>query len=238
MRTLFGLACLLLVVAPATADERLFREQVAGIFEKRCVSCHNGETPKGGLSLQTLDRALAGGDSGASIVAGKPDESLLLDYISGDAPEMPKTGPPLSKDEVERIRQWIAAGAKWPAGYVLQDRSLADLDWWSLRPLVRPELPRLTPEDAARVRTPVDAFVLAKLREQGLAMSPEADRRTLIRRLYYDLIGLPPTYDEVVAFENDSDPKAYEKIVERLLASPRYGERWARHWLDVVSTLR
>src|SRR5438270_10309826 len=103
--------------------------------------------------------------------------------------------------------------------------------WWSLRPLSLPAVPK---GDAGRVRTPVDAFVLAKLREKGFAPAPEADRRTLIRRLYFDLIGLPPTPEEVEAFVKDTDAKAYEKLVDKLLASPQYGERWARHWLDVV----
>jgi hypothetical protein len=107
-------------------------------------------------------------------------------------------------------------------------------DWWSLRPLRRPEMPKLSPEDELRVRTPVDAFILAKLREQKLARSPEADRRTLIRRVYFDLVGLPPAPDEVAKFVKDSDPEAYKKLVDRLLALPEYGERWARHWLDVV----
>jgi hypothetical protein len=222
------------LAAVGHADEGLFKDKVAPVFEKRCVSCHNDETPKGGLSLQSRDKAFAGGESGLAIAVGKPDESLILDYISGDAPEMPKKGEPLTKDEVTAIRQWIAAGAAWPKERVLQDLSLADLNWWSLRPLTRPALPQLAAEDAARVRTPVDAFLLARLREMRLAMSPEADRRTLIRRLYFDLIGLPPSPEEVEAFVADPDPQAYEKLVDRLLDSPHYGERWARHWLDVV----
>ncbi len=234
MRVLLCLAASLLLVTNCVASESLFNDRVAGILEKRCVSCHNSETPKGGLSLQTRDKATVGGDSGPAIVPHKPDESLLLDYISGDQPEMPKQGPPLAQEEVEAIRQWIASGAEWPAGHVLQDRSLADLDWWSLKTLSQPPVPELSAEDAAGVRTPVDAFILAKLRERGLAMSPEADRRTLIRRLYYDLIGLPPSPEEVAAFEADADPRAYERLVDRLLDSPHYGERWARHWLDVV----
>jgi len=234
MRLLTSFVASLLLVTVSQADEGLFKERVATVLEKRCVSCHSDETPKGGLSLQSRDKAFTGGESGVAISAGKPDESLILDYVSGDQPEMPKKGPPLTKEEVASIREWISAGAVWPNEHVLQDRSLADLNWWSLQPLSRPALPQLSADDAARVRTPIDAFVLAKLREQRLAMSPEVDRRTLIRRLYFDLIGLAPSPEEVAAFVADTDPKAYEKVVDRLLESPQYGKRWARHWLDVV----
>ena len=204
------------------------------VFERHCVQCHNDTEKKGGLSLATAAGALAGGDSGAIIEPGKPDSSLILDYITGEMPEMPKGKPPLKPAEVEAIRQWIAAGAKWPEGLVLKDKALADADWWSLKPIVRPEVPKLSHDDQRRVRTPIDAFILAKLREHKLAPSPEADKRTLIRRLYFDLVGLPPTPEAIEAFLADGDEKAYDKLVERLLASPQYGERWARHWLDVV----
>jgi mono/diheme cytochrome c family protein len=216
------------------AAEIDFRRDIAPIFERRCLSCHNGAEKKGNLSLQTEKEAFAGGENGAAIEPGKPAASLLLDYISGDKPEMPKKGPPLKKEEVALIRDWIAAGAKWPADLALLDRAVADSNWWSLQPLVRPPLPKLAAEDEKRVRTPIDAFILAKLREKQLAPSPEADKLTLLRRLYFDLTGLPPTPEETAEFLNDSSPRAYEKLVDRLLESPRYGERWARHWLDVV----
>ncbi|OYW13689.1 MAG: hypothetical protein B7Z55_16425, partial [Planctomycetales bacterium 12-60-4] len=147
---------------------------------------------------------------------------------------MPKNGPPLKSDEVAVLRAWIESGATWPEGVILRERPAADSDWWSLRPLERPELPSLTIEDATIARTPVDRFVLAMLRDKGLAPSREASRRVLIRRLYFDLIGLPPRPGEIEAFESDQSPDAYEQLVDRLLNSPQYGERWARHWLDVV----
>ncbi|HUE69771.1 MAG TPA: DUF1549 domain-containing protein [Pirellulaceae bacterium] len=203
------------------------------VFERHCLQCHNDAEKKGGLSLATAKSALAG-ESGVILEPGKPDSSLILDYITGDKPEMPKGKPPLKPEEIESIRAWIAAGAKWPEGLVLKDKALADADWWSLKPIVRPEIPKLGDDDQRRVRTPIDAFILAKLREQKLEPSPEADKRTLIRRLYFDSVGLPPTPEEIESFLADSDEKAYEKLVERLLASPQYGERWARHWLDVV----
>ncbi len=225
--------CVLIVLAAGVvrADERFFQERVAPIFEARCVHCHEGAKPKGGLSLVTADRLQAGGDSGPAVVAGKPDESLLLEYVSGDEPQMPKGERPLSAAEVATIRKWIVDGAEWQAGIELTDKRQYDLDWWSLRPLNRPSPPAAQSE---WIRTPIDAFILAKLQERKLAPSPGADRRTLIRRLYFDLVGLPPSFEEVQEFVTDPDPRAYEKLVDRLLESPDYGERWGRHWLDVV----
>jgi hypothetical protein len=213
------------------ADDALFRDRVAPILETKCLACHEGSKPKGGLSLATVKRFHAGGESGPAIVPGKPDESLLLDYISGDDPLMPKEGAPLSAAEVAIIREWIASGAAWPEYVELVDKRQHDFDWWSLKPLMRPTPPTI---DSGWIRTPIDAFILAKLHEQELAPAPEADRRTLIRRLYFDLIGLPPTYDDVETFVHDDDPHAYEKLIDRLLASSHYGERWGRHWLDVA----
>ena len=231
---LVALALVILAVSRSVAADVDFRRDISPILERRCLSCHNGAEKKGKLSLQTEKEALAGGENGAAIEPGKPAESLLLDYISGDKPEMPKKGPPLTKEEVALIRDWIAAGAKWPADLALLDRTVADSNWWSLQSLVRPPLPKLAADDEKRVRTPIDAFILAKLREKQLAPSSEADKLALLRRLYFDVIGLPPTPQETSEFLKDEDPRAYEKLVDRLLESPRYGERWARHWLDVV----
>ncbi len=225
---------LLLCAAPALLADELFEQQIAPLLERKCVNCHNGGEHKGGLSLETAKSALSGGDSGAIFAPGDAASSLIIDYVSGDKPQMPKRGEPLTKDEVAALAKWINTGAKWPEERKLVDKYLASSDWWSLQPVVRPALPKLSAEDAARVRTPIDTFILAKLREQKLSPSPEADRRTLMRRVYFDLIGLPPAPEEIEAFVSDPDPKAYEKLVDRLLDSPRYGERWARHWLDIV----
>ena len=135
--------------------------------------------------------------------------------------------------EIQTIRKWIESGAKWPAGFRIETQQI-DTDWWSLRPIASPPAPRLSAIDESCVRNDVDRFVLQRLREHALKPSPPADRRTLIRRLYYDLIGLPPTAEEIEAFEEDLRSDAYERLVNRLLASPHYGERWARHWLDLV----
>ncbi|HUY32794.1 MAG TPA: DUF1549 domain-containing protein [Pirellulales bacterium] len=219
------------LAGPVQADDAFFRRRIAPIFEAHCVHCHQGDDPKGGLSLATGEAALAGGESGAAIQPKKPDESLLLQYVSGEKPEMPKGAAPLTAEQIAAIRQWIESGANWPAGLSLVDQRAIDAAWWSLMPLSRPAVP---PTQSAWVRTPIDAFILAKLEAEKLAPSPEADRRTLIRRLTYDLHGLPPTPEEIEAFTADESPDAYARLVDRLLASPRYGERWGRHWLDVV----
>jgi len=217
-------------VADVTADEVSFETSVAPVVAARCVSCHNDREANGGLSLVTRAAALRGGDSGAAMVPGKPDDSLLIDYISGSEPLMPQEDEPLAAAEVEAIRRWIAAGALWPDSLTLK----AQDNWWSRQPLVRPPLPAVAAGRRERVRTPIDRFIIARLHERGMHLSPEADKRTLARRLYFDLIGLPPAPAEIDRFVESDDPQAYEQLVDRLLASPAYGERWARHWLDVV----
>ncbi len=221
-----------LVVGREADDERLFRERVAPLLEARCLRCHNDDTSKGGLSLSRREAAVRGGDEGPAIAERQPDESALLEKITGARPAMPRGEKPLSQSEVALIRGWIAAGAPWPAGRVLRDPRSASLDWWAFQPLGSPPVP--TPRRASWARTPIDAFVLAKLEEQKLEPSPEADRRVLIRRLSFDLLGLPPAPEQIDAFVSDAAPFAYERLVDRLLASPHYGERWGRHWLDVV----
>jgi hypothetical protein len=216
----------------ACADEAvLFRENVAPVFERICLRCHQGEKPKGGLSLESRGGLTKGGEGGPAIVPGKAEESMLVEYVSGQNPEMPKGGPPLSKEQVAAIRRWIDDGAIWPDGVTLRQQGNKEANWWSLKPLANLPVPRI---ESSWLRTPIDAFVLAKLRDHGLEPSAEADRRTLLRRLKFDLHGLPPTPDEIDEFVNDTAHDAYERLIDRLLASPHYGERWGRHWLDVV----
>jgi hypothetical protein len=232
LRVLLIAVCISVPLGLQANDQ--FRE-AANILERHCLSCHEGAKPKGGLSLVNATATLAGGESGPAIVPGKPDKSLLVDYISGNSPEMPKDAKPLAAEEIETIRRWIAAGAVWPKDTTLVDKKQNSTDWWSLKPLVRPEVPKVKDlGNSNLVRNQIDAFVVAKLTEQKLSPSPEADRRTLIRRLYYDLIGLPPAPEDVATFIADQDPQAYKKLVDKLLAMPQYGERWGRHWLDVV----
>jgi len=206
-----------------------FRDVVAPIFEQRCLSCHNDRDQKGDFSLQHFQAATADG----YIEAGDSAASHLIELITpnDDQSEMPKDASPLSDDEIAAIRAWIDNGANWPADLVLQEPSVTDFDWWSYQPMTRPVVPNLNSD---WVRNPIDAFVLDGLRAKGLTRSGQAVRRTLIRRVAFDLTGLPPTPKEVEAFVNDDDPEAYEKLVDRLLDSKSFGERWARHWLDVV----
>ncbi len=230
MRTsLFAMTVCLGSAATAPAAD-LFRDQVAPILERRCVGCHSDANPKGKLSLATLGALQRGGEGGPAVEPGRPDESLLIEKIVGKTPAMPKTGPPLSAAEVATLRHWVETGAAWPDGLVLKDRKFDGEIWWSLRPLKRPEVPKTS----GWGRTPVDAFILSRLQRDRLAPSTEADRRTLIRRVTFDLTGLPPTPEAVETFAEDRAGDAYERLVDRLLASPDYGERWGRHWLDLA----
>jgi len=213
---------------------KVFDAEVAPILARHCLECHGRSLRKGGLALMSEEAALAGGGNGPVIVAGKPDESLLCEYI--ESGEMPRDRPPLSDAEKQRLRRWIAEGATWGHAeidpfLVTTDRR-AGYDWWALQAVRKPQPPAV--RDAGWTRTAIDRFVLARLEARDLHPAPEADRRTLIRRLSFDLTGLPPGPEEVERFVADPDEKAYEKLVERLLGSPHYGERWARHWLDVV----
>jgi hypothetical protein len=213
---------------------RAFDAEVAPILARHCLECHGRSLQKGDLALATEETALAGGASGPAIEPGKPEESLVWIYVESD--EMPRDRPALSDAEKQRLHRWIAEGARWGTPeidpfLVTTDRR-AGHDWWSLQPLRRPEPPAV--REGAWVRNEIDRFVLARLESHDLRPAPEADRRTLIRRLAFDLTGLPPSPEEVDSFVADDDDQAYEELVDRLLASPRYGERWARHWLDVV----
>jgi mono/diheme cytochrome c family protein len=204
------------------------------VLEHRCLSCHNSRDQKGGFALQTRQEL---SDSGM-IAPGDPQGSHLLSVVlpeGANSPAMPKDATPLRASEVAALRTWIESGAEWPEGATLSEPQVDNFDWWSLQPLSRPALPDVADFEAKSwARTPIDQFVLAKLKEQNLTPSPAADRRTLIRRLSFDLVGLPPTPEQIEEFVSDPDPLAYERLVDRLLASPGYGERWGRHWLDVV----
>jgi hypothetical protein len=220
---------------PRVRADEFFTERVAPVLRQRCVECHNPQKDRGGLDLTTRERLLEGGGQGPAVVPGSAAKSLLVQMVSGDKPKMPKQEEPLTPQQVADLRQWIDGGAAWPKSVSLGDgtrRAVVGRDWWSLRPLTRPEIPAV--RDGAWVRTPVDAFILATLEAKGLRPSPAADRRTLIRRLTFDLHGLPPTPGEIDAALSDESEDWYEKVVDRLLASPHYGERWGRHWLDVV----
>jgi mono/diheme cytochrome c family protein len=224
-----------MVLCPARASENRpvdFARDVAPIFEQHCVRCHQPDNKKGELSLATSTDLL----EAAYIEPGNPDASHLIEVVTaagGEKPLMPKEGAPLPAKEIDTLRAWVAAGAAWPADYIVKEKSKADRNWWSLRPLAVAE-PSSDGVPTDWSASAIDRFVHAKLAANGLTPNPPADRRTLIRRITYDLTGLPPTVEEIEAFEADQSPDAYEKLVDRLLASPRYGEHWGRHWLDVV----
>jgi hypothetical protein len=201
--------------------------RVRDVLADKCLACHSPDPKKGGLDLSRRAQAMLGGKNGPAVVPGMPDESLLVEKL--ESGEMPP-GRPLKAEEIAAFRGWVEAGAAYETEPLLARR--AGPDWWSLRPIQRVPVPPV--KDAKWVRTPVDAFILHRLERDGLEHAPEANRSEYIRRVTFDLIGLPPTPEEVDAFVGDSSPDAYERVVDRLLASPRHGERWGRHWLDVV----
>lgn len=191
------------------------------VLEKNCIECHNAVDKKGGIGLQQAPLEI-------------DDVTLILEAVSGDEPGMPPKRDPLSAGDVALLKNWIEQGAEIPESRVLKDTRMVDRKWWSLAPLVAPDVPQV---GGTRARNEIDRFVISKLEEKGLSLSKEADPRTLIRRLTYDLTGLPPTLAEIADFLKSSQADAdlaYQNLVDRLLASPRYGEQWARHWLDVA----
>ena len=232
------------------AHEQFFEQSIRPLLVENCYSCHAEKKQKGGLRLDSLESLLKGGDSGPAVVPGKPAESLIVAAINYDGLEMPPTAK-LSPDKVAVLTRWVSLGAPWPA----HDRAVAHAarpdgtssprsvltsgpPLWSLQPLRRPPVPEIRAsgieEWSSWCQNPIDRFVLKGLLDHGLTPAPEADKATLIRRVTFDLTGLPPSPDEVDAFLGNESPDAYERLVDRLLASPRYGQRWARHWLDLV----
>lgn len=215
-----------------------FDRDIKPILTARCIQCHNEKKQSGGLRLDAKPFVIRGGRDGMVIVQGQAESSLLYQrLIAVEGEQMPPVGDRLNASQIALIKAWIDAGAQWPDGR----REMAERGnlvnepskHWAWQPIKKPGIPEIRNSQSA-IRNPIDAFITARLAEAGLTMSREADRRTLIRRLSFDLLGLPPTPERVRKFVADRDPKAYEKLVDELLASPRYGERWARHWLDVV----
>ena len=218
---------ILIAALPVAAAAAEFERDIIPLLQQHCVECHGPKKQKGELRLDAKTFALKGGHEGPAFVAGDPAKSPLFQRITSTDEEerMPAKADPLSAGEIALVKAWIEAGAVWPESDV--DRAAAvdpRLQHWSVQP-VRTEFP---------AGASIDAFITARLKENELAMSPAADRRVLIRRLSFDLHGLPPTPERVERFVADRDPRAYEKLVDELLASPHYGERWARHWLDIA----
>jgi mono/diheme cytochrome c family protein len=244
-----GVAVALLIAVPAHAQQEEERaRQVYQLFKTYCFECH-GETEKGGLDLRTQETLLKGGESGPAIVAHEPEKSRLYLLVAHrDEPPMPRKKPQLSAEAIELIRQWIEDGGsldgvedavpdstKSPEVLAkAEERPITDEErqYWAFQRPRRAAIPQVS--RPAWQRNPIDAFLLSAMSVKGVTPAPKADRRTLIRRACLDVLGLPPSPEEVDAFVNDKSPDAWPKLVDRLLASPHYGERWARHWLDLV----
>ncbi|MEO7652754.1 MAG: PSD1 and planctomycete cytochrome C domain-containing protein [Bryobacteraceae bacterium] len=222
------------MAAAATAAEPVdFVRDVAPVLEQRCHACHGARTQMSGLRLDERASALKGGNSGPVLVPGKSAESKLIRMIAGleDKKIMPPAGPRLTTREVALMRAWIDQGAKWPDVTPTLAKKAAGPTHWAFQPIARPKPPRT---HEAWARNPIDQFILSHLERENIEPSPEAGRRTLIRRVTFDLTGLPPDPADIAAFLRDNRPDAYERVVDRLLTSPHYGERWARHWLDLA----
>jgi mono/diheme cytochrome c family protein len=210
-----------------------FESRIRPVLAQQCFACHTN-SKSGGLRLDSREELLAGGASGPALVPGDPDRSLLIAALkhSGSL-KMPKGGTRLTDEQIGFFVTWVKDGAYWPVDKTpVKEYSEAQKHLWSVQPLRSTQVPAV--KDAAWPVNDIDRYVLARLEKDGLKPTTTADRRTLLRRVTYDLTGLMPTYEEVQAFENDKSANAWEKVVDRLLASPRYGEKWARHWMDVV----
>ncbi len=218
----------------------LYRERIAPVLKAQCYTCHSAASKKlgAGLRLDSREAMLEGGDSGPAVVPGKPDESLILQAIRHqDGLAMPPKKPKLSEPTIAEFTRWIQAGAPFEgsgSSTTTTVRSPLQMarEHWAFRPVVRPPVPEVA--DREWIKNPIDAFVLAKLESKGWRPAPPASRAEWLRRVTFDITGLPPSPDELDAFEHDRSPAAEERVVDRLLASPHFGERWAQHWLDVV----
>ncbi|MES1257032.1 MAG: PSD1 and planctomycete cytochrome C domain-containing protein [Acidobacteriota bacterium] len=224
-RLVFGFLAVSAVVFAQDAD---LASRAVGVMEQRCFGCHGASAAQGGLRLNTREAALQGGTRGPAIVAGNAAGSRVVQAIRRTGELSMPPGPKLPEADIATIEKWIAGGAAWPQTV---PANAAGQTWWSFQKPVRPAVPVLKD---AWVRNPIDAFIAKKLGEEKLKPAREADRRTLIRRAYLDLHGLPPTAEQIGKFVNDAAPDAYEKLIDELLASPRYGEKWGRHWLDLA----
>ncbi|HTI49296.1 MAG TPA: DUF1549 domain-containing protein, partial [Planctomycetaceae bacterium] len=225
---------------PSPEDAEFFEKQVRPLLVQHCQKCHGAAKQEGGLRLDSRETALKGGDSGPAVEAQAPDKSLLIEAIgyAGDIKMPPKRK--LADGEIAILTDWVRRGAPWPADKVTgQPGAAGEFDLaarkaaqWAFQP-IRSQTPQAV-KDNAWAKSPIDRFILSKLEAAGLKPAPAAEKHTLLRRVTFDLIGLPPTPAELAAFLADDSPQAFEKVVNRLLDSPHYGERWGRHWLDLV----
>jgi cytochrome c553 len=248
MTRLGALLCAFLVFAtvqakPVAAAELQFERDILPIFTARCLQCHGHDGPQAGLDLSSAGSLLRGSRNGPVVIAGASERSVLFQKVSSHAMPPRAAGMPLSPTQIETLRRWIdtltdanrrhestahAVTSEGAAG----EPDAKERQFWSFRTPARPAVPEV--RSASRVRTPIDAFILEKLEAQGLGLSPEVSKQVLLRRAYFDLVGLPPSLEEIQAFMSDTRPGAYERLIDRLLESPHYGERWGRHWLDAA----
>ena len=242
LRSFASAAFLFLLTINASADEAsraVFKDSIAPLLTTHCISCHGPEKQESGLRLDTLNGISQGGKAGPPVVPGKPDESLLITAIrrTDESLQMPPEEK-LPDIAVKALIDWVEAGAIHPDGDIVIQSEAPPFDveqarqFWAFQPVGRPEIPTIS--HAEHAASPIDAFVLARLEERGLTPNPQATKATLIRRATFDLTGLPPATGEIAAFLADDSPEAFAKVVDRLLATPQYGEHWGRHWLDVV----
>src|SRR4051794_30071206 len=228
--------------APVTkGDAEFFEKTIQPILTENCHKCHShsAEKIKGNLVLDSLAGLLKGGDTGPAVVPGDLDKSLLISAVhyTNEDLQMPPKGKKLSAQQIADLEKWVKMGAPWPGAdpakalgrgkFTEEDRK-----WWAFQPVKEPKIPEV--QDNGWCRTSIDRFIFQKLQKEGLHVSVEAEKRALVRRVFFDLWGLPPSPQDVESFLNDDSPGAYEHLIDRLLESPRYGERWARHWLDLV----
>jgi len=218
------LAFLAYAGASALAASPGLGDKAATILEQRCFACHSDKTAMSDLKLTSREQILRGGNRGPAVRPGQPDESLLFQAVTRSGKLTMPPGPKLPDDEIETLRAWIAGGIEWPKVVVARGA-----DWWAFHKPSRPPVPEIEGAKSA-----IDAFILARLKTSGLEPAAEADRLTLLRRACFDLHGLPPTPEQTQEFLADNAPGAWERLIDRLLASPRYGEKWGRHWLDLV----
>ena len=238
-RRLFLLAFVALTIDTARAQDkttspeqlRFFETSIRPLLVDQCQKCHGPQKQKADLRLDSSASILKGGESGPAAIPGYPDKSLLIKAVRhvGDVPKMPD-GKKLSDREIADLARWVQMGLPYPEPVAAPKAD--PKNWWAFQSPRKPDVPKV--QDTTWPQSPLDHFILAKLEAKGLHPAPPADRRTLIRRATFDLIGLPPTPEEIAAFIKDSSPSAFAKVVDRLLASPHYGERWGRHWLDVA----
>ena len=222
---------------------KFFEKEVRPLLAENCFQCHADKKQKGDLRLDSLAKMLAGGESGAAIVPGMPEKSLLIQAVRYESLEMPPEKK-LTEAQIQILSEWIRIGAPWPgsdpSAPIVRKTASGSIDrftdedraWWALQPVTRPMIP-VIPDDVW-ARNEIDRFVLSRMMREGLKPAPAADPTSLVRRLYFNVTGLPPTPEQVAAFVGDKSPDAYEQLVDRLLDSPAYGEHAARQWLDLV----